>query len=166
MLTTPIQYHRCFFVSLFSVLIIGCGRNVQSTLPDAPPPYPDSPFYESASNNAYIPPESPDPRNQIEPDVPSSSATTRSLNNYKSKTSLKNVYTLEATGTVWVLIQDKFGNELDWMSLIAGKKVPINFPGPLTITCSSGDSLKITDPNGKPFQVAGSRKGISIIRIP
>ena len=166
MLTTPIQYHRCFFVSLFSVLIIGCGRNVQSTLPDAPPPYPDSPFYESASNNAYIQPESPDPRNQIEPVVPSSSATTRSLNNYKSKTSLKNVYTLEATGTVWVLIQDKFGNELDWMSLIAGKKVPINFPGPLTITCSSGDSLKITDPNGKPFQVAGSRKGISIIRIP
>jgi len=165
MQATPIRYQLCFFVSLFSVFIIGCGRNIQSTLPDAPPPYPDSPFYESASNNAYIPPESPDPRNQIEPGA-SSSAPTRSLNSFKSTTSPKNVYTLEATGTVWVLIQDKFGNELDWMSLIAGKKVPINFPGPLTITCSSGDSLKITDPSGKPFQVAGSRKGISIIRIP
>jgi hypothetical protein len=76
------------------------------------------------------------------------------------------LYTLEAVGTIWVLVQDKFGNELQWISLMAGEKVPINHSGPLTITCSSGESLKISDPKGKPFQVAGKNKGITIIRLP
>ena len=167
MQTTPNHYSTYIVVSFFCALILGCGRNIQNTLPDAPPPYPDSPFYDSASDNTYIPPESPNPREALNPNNSNNSAKSDNNKfNFNSNSKPKDVYTLEATGTVWVLIQDKFGNELDWMSLIAGKKIPINYPGPLTITCSSGDSLKITDPKGKPFQVAGKRKGISIIRIP
>jgi hypothetical protein len=76
------------------------------------------------------------------------------------------MYTIEAVGTIWVLIQDKVGNELEWLSMMSGEKVPLNHNGPLTITCSSGESLKIYDPSGKPFQIGGTKKGISIIRLP
>ena len=161
-------YHNFSRILLLGISIIffGCGRNVQNTVPNAPPPYPDSPFYDNVSNsNTYTPPPSENPRENSNLSVPENSYT--SIEKTSPQEPLpKSLYSLEATGTVWVLIQDKFGNELDWMSLIAGKKVPLNHRGPLTITCSSGDSLKITDPNGKPFPVPGSRKGISIIRIP
>ena len=49
---------------------------------------------------------------------------------------------------------------------MAGDKIPINHNGPLTITCSSGESLKITDPMGKLFKPAGLKKGITIVRLP
>ena len=161
-------YNNFFRILLLgvSIIIFGCGRNVQNTVPDAPPPYPDSPFYDNVSSrNTYTPPPSENPRENSNLSIPENPYT--SIEKTSPREPLpKNLYSLEATGTVWVLIQDKFGNELDWMSLVAGKKVPLNHRGPLTITCSSGDSLKITDPNGKPFPVPGSRKGISIIRIP
>ena len=85
----------------------------------------------------------------------------KTTNQSKEKT-----YTLEALGTIWVLIQDKFGNEIQWMSLSAGDIVPVNHNQPLTITCSRGESLKITTADGKPFQVAGINKGITIVRLP
>ena len=163
-----LPYHKLFRTFLCGVplIVFGCGGNAPNTVPDAPPPYPDSPFYDNVSgSNTYTPPPSENPRENSTLSVPENSYTPTKKTSPR-KPLPKNLYSLEATGTVWVLIQDKFGNELDWMSLIAGKKVPLNHRGPLTITCSSGDSLKITDPNGKPFPVPGSRKGISIIRIP
>ncbi len=153
-----------FFCSIF----IGCWGSSQTALPDAPPPYPDSPFQPNSQSNNYIPPPSPDPRgnnygvnNNSYPRQPNQRPSPLPISR-----SFDQMYTIEAVGTIWVLVQDKFGNELEWLSMASGEKVPLKHNGPLTITCSSGESLKIFDPAGKPFQVGGTKKGISIIRLP
>lgn len=151
------------FTLLF--LLVGCWGGAQNELPDAPPPYPNSPYYQgSESTNDYTPPPSPNPRGVSYPRYSDSQATTS--NSGFSAQSKEKTYTLEALGTIWVLIQDKFGNEIQWMSLSAGDIVPVNHNQPLTITCSRGESLKITTADGKPFQVAGINKGITIVRLP
>jgi hypothetical protein len=159
-----------FFVFSFLTFSIftGCWGGTQTSLPDAPPPYPDSPFPQGTNiYEDYTPPPSPDPRGEFL-NQPQNSFV-RGGNDYSSRSRVKSedkFYTLEAIGTIWVLIQDKFGNELEWISLTPGDKVPLKHLGPLTITCSSGESLKINAPNGKPLQTGGTKKGISIIRLP
>lgn len=153
-----------FTLSIFS----GCWGGTQNSLPDAPPPYPNSPFPQSTNTyEDYVPPPSPDPRGELMDR--NQNTFNRNKNDYASRTnfhSSQKFYTLESTGTIWVLIQDKFGNELEWISLSPGEKVPLKHSGALTITCSSGESLRIIDPNGKPLQVGETKKGISIIRLP
>ena len=146
-------------------LLMGCWGGAQSELPDAPPPYPNSPYFQgSESTNDYTPPPSPNPRGGTY-SRNSESLATKTNSSYSGQSKEK-TYTLEALGTIWVLIQDKFGNEIQWMSLAAGDIVPVNHNQPLTITCSRGESLKITTADGKPFQVAGKHKGITIVRLP
>ena len=153
-------YFVCF-------LLLGCWSRSPNALPEAPPPYPDSPYPQGSQTGTYSPPSSPSPYGDNYQKSDNSYRESFKKNATQSSSrSYDNLYTLEAVGTIWVLVQDKFGNELQWISLMAGKKVPINHSGPLTITCSSGESLKISDPKGKPFQVAGKNKGITIIRLP
>ena len=52
---------------------------------------------------------------------------------------------------LWLLIQDPSGNELDWLKLQAGEKVPINHFGALTLTCSSGKEIDIFNKAGKKW---------------
>jgi hypothetical protein len=147
--------------------MIGCWSSASTALPEAPPPYPDSPFPQGSQTGVYSPPSSPDPYGRKYEKYDDSQPKPSKKNTTKSASrSYDKLYTLEAVGTIWVLIQDKFGNELQWLSLMSGEKIPVNHKGPLTITCSSGESLKITDPKGKPFQPAGKNKGITIIRLP
>jgi hypothetical protein len=164
---------RLQFVSVFGLpflffLLLGCWGSSPTALPDAPPPYPDSPFPQGSQIGTYSPPPSPDPYGRNYENREKTRARDYSKKNFPTKQSrpYENRYSIEAIGTIWVLIQDKFGNELQWVSLMAGDKIPINHNGPLTITCSSGESLKITDPKGKLFKPAGLKKGITIIRLP
>ena len=160
--------HTVSFFSLSTLmlhLLFGCWGGSQVALPNAPPPHPDSPFPQGSIQNNYIPPQSPNPR----PDSQQNSIyeDRRSTFSYSSSNKVsEKFYTIEAIGTIWVLIQDKFGNELQWISLMPGEKVPLKHSGPLTITCSSGDSLKINDTNGKPYQFGKVKEGITIIRLP
>ena len=151
-------------ISMFT----GCWGETQTSLPDAPPPYPNSPFPQGTNSyEDYVPPPSPNPRGELMDRDRNSYS--RNSNDYKPRSrisSTEKFYTLEATGTIWGLIQDKFGNELEWISLMPGDKVPLKHSGALTITCSSGESLQITNPNGKSLQVGETKKGISIIRLP
>tara|TARA_B100001248_G_scaffold182890_1_gene139274 strand:- start:510 stop:704 length:195 start_codon:yes stop_codon:yes gene_type:complete len=63
-------------------------------------------------------------------------------------------------------VQDPNGNELDWLKLQRGEKVPLNHMGALTLTCSSGQDVEIYDKNGKMLDMPTANKsGISIIRL-
>lgn len=153
----------CFFLG-------ACGGSGPSTLPDAPPPW-----QEVSSNGEKIaaPPPSPfggtNPRleNSTAPNsfwskqrgLPSTIAPDRPL------TSRPN-YTINAYANVWVLIQDKRGNELEWISMKSGDEVPIMHRGPLTVTCSSSKSVMIADKNGKKIETGNNSNGINIVRLP
>ena len=160
--------HSVSFFSLYPLmlhLLFGCWGGSQTSLPNAPPPHPDSPFPQGSVQNNYTHTLSTNPR----PNSQKNSFYKDRSSTFSHSSSIKvseKFYTIEATGTIWVLIQDKFGNELQWVSLMSGEKIPLKHSGPLTITCSSGDSLKITDKNGKPHQFGKVKKGIAIIRLP
>ena len=147
-----------FGLSLICFYSTGCWKGSPVALPEAPPPYPDSPYPYGDQSETYVPPPSPSPhRNSFAGGKQNSPSTQRSF----GKT-----YTIKAIGTIWVLVQDKFGNELEWLSLMTGQETSLKHTGPLTLTCSSNESLKIFDPDGKPFPVVGNKKGIIIIRLP
>ena len=169
-----IRIRKCIFalfLFIFSflqtLLFTGCWGSSQASLPEAPPPYPNSSFPESSSSyQDYTPPPSPDPRGNFIKTNPDSFSRTNNSSSFSTVRSTNKFYTLEALGTIWVLVQDKYGNELEWISLVQGDKVPLKHMGALTITCSSGESLRITAPNGKFVQPSETKKGISIIRLP
>ena len=160
--TTPPLFF-CFFLG-------ACGGSGPSTLPDAPPPW-----QEVSSNGEKVaaPPPSPfggtNPRlqNSTAPNsfwskqrgLPSTVAPDRPL------TARAN-YTINAYANVWVLIQDKRGNELEWISMKSGDEVPIMHRGPLTVTCSSSKSVMIADKNGKKIETGNNSNGINIVRLP
>ena len=161
-------------ILLFLVLanfLTSCGGGSKTVLPDAPPPYPDSPFVKEVQPGSF---NQSTLGNTTGRDYYNRNRNVGSggwnrsdtAANNKDKYTSKNSYTINAKATVWVLIQDNLGNELEWLSLEKGQSAPITHSGPLTITCSSGESLNIISPDGKPFQPAGMTKGISIIRIP
>jgi hypothetical protein len=151
------------------LLLGACGPGPPSTLPDAPPPWQEV----SVPNDATDPHhglESPKLGNPSPPRPswrdrfsPSSTPSHRPTSTYSST---KVNYNITAYASVWVLVQDKKGNELEWISMKAGDEVPVMHRGPLTITCSSGTSVKITDKNGKKIDPATNSNGISIVRLP
>ena len=155
----------CFFLG-------ACGSSGPTTLPDAPPPWQEIP---SSGEEATAPRPSPfggtNPRlgntttpnsfwrNQPGPS-PSTAAPTRHIITTKPN------YTINAYANVWVLVQDKRGNELEWISMKSGDEVPIMHRGPLTITCSSSRSVMIADKNGKKIKTGNNSNGINIVRLP
>ena len=144
-----------------------CGPGPPATVPDAPPPWQEVPGPGSPSAGGHglqspklgnPPPPGPRWRERFGAQP---SATNRPI-----YSSIKANYHITAYASVWVLVQDKRGNELDWISMKSGDKAPILHRGPLTITCSSGSSVKITDKNGKKIDPVTNSNGISIVRLP
>ena len=158
-------------------VLSSCGPRPPATLPDAPPPSqevsdPDDPTSTSTQHGLQTPklgnpspprPPRPSWREQFPAPSPSSNPIPVKRPTYSS---IKVSYNVTAYASVWVLVQDKKGNELEWVSMKAGDKFPIMHRGPLTITCSSGTSVKITDKNGKKVDPATNSNGISIVRLP
>ena len=64
------------------------------------------------------------------------------------------------------LVQDQFGNEVDWRKLQAGDQFPINQAGSLTVTLSSSDKADILDSDNKKIEINSKNSGISIVRLP
>ena len=75
-------------------------------------------------------------------------------------------YMVKAKGNLWVLVQDQFGNEVDWRKLQAGDQFPINQAGSLTVTLSSSDKADILDSDNKKIEINSKNSGISIVRLP
>ena len=145
-------------------LFCSCGGGSASTLPDAPPPYPGFP----------IPAQNPG-AGVTEP-YPSGSGYASSVpyigtSNYsQSQTAVTPPvsarYMVKAKGNLWVLVQDQFGNEVDWRKLQAGDQFPINQAGSLTVTLSSSDKADILDSDNKKIEINSQNSGISIVRLP
>ncbi len=166
----------------FPLLVCGfvlssCGPRPPATLPDAPPPWqevsgPDDPTPTSTQHGLQTPklgnPSPPKPPRPSWRDKFFGSPSTTNSNPVKRPTYSSNrvSYNVNAHASVWILVQDKNGNELEWVSMKAGDKFPIMHRGPLTVTCSSGTSVKITDKNGKKVDPATNSNGITIVRLP
>ncbi len=140
-----------------------------TTLPEAPPPYPNFPVpYDSTTtgNNQADPFAAPFPvRNSpYQPEVRSKSWS-QSVNAF-SPTPNYSRFTVHAKANLWLLVQDPKGNELDWLKMQGGEKIPLSHAGPLTLTCSSGRDVEIFDRGGKKIDVPDSgNAGITIIRL-
>ena len=124
--------------------LISCG-GPSGPPPDAPPPYSPTPFggfgVQGKQNEK---PSLVTERLQLGTDV----------------------LTLEALGEVWVLVQDAQGIELQWKNLREGEQMPIAKNGPISVTCSNGNALRILGKKGKSLVEPKESKGIAIIRLP
>ena len=158
-------------------VLSSCGTRPPATLPDAPPPWqevsgPDDPASTSTQYGLQTPklgnPSPPRPQRPAwREKFPAPRATSHSTPVKRpTYSSTKVSYNVTAYASVWILVQDKKGNELEWVSMKAEDKFPIMHRGPLTITCSSGTSVKITDKNGKKVEPATNSNGITIVRLP
>jgi hypothetical protein len=165
----------CFFY--VPLLFCSCGGGSVTTLPEAPPPYPNFPVpYEPSDQSApssgsydnqqsRYQPNSYDPNQYRSPTVKSNSSWDSSPNALTPSPNYSR-FTVHAKANLWLLIQDANGNELDWLKLQEGEKVPISHIGALTITCSSGQDVEIFNKEGRKIDSPGSNKpGISIIRL-
>tara|TARA_B100001123_G_scaffold278962_1_gene310746 strand:- start:135 stop:518 length:384 start_codon:yes stop_codon:yes gene_type:complete len=124
--------------------LISCG-GPSGPPPDAPPPYPPTPFGGFGVQGKQHENQSPAPER-----LPSGT----------------DVLTLEALGEVWVLVQDAQGIELQWKNLREGEQMPIAKNGPISVTCSNGNALRILGKKGKSLAEPKESKGIAIIRLP
>jgi hypothetical protein len=124
--------------------LISCG-GPSGPPPDAPPPYSPTPFGGFDAQGK---------QNENPPSVP------------KRLPSGTDVLTLEALGEVWVLVQDAQGIELQWKNLREGEQMPIAKNGPISVTCSNGNALRILGKKGKSLVEPKESKGIAIIRLP
>lgn len=124
--------------------LISCG-GPSGPPPDAPPPYSPTPFrgFDAQGKQNENPPSAP-----------------------KRLPSGTDVLTLEALGEVWVLVQDAQGIELQWKNLREGEQMPIAKNGPISVTCSNGNALRILGKKGKSLVEPKESKGIAIIRLP
>lgn len=165
---------KSIVICLVLAQFVSCGGGSVTTLPEAPPPYPNFPVpYEPNSGNtnpseySSANPVSPSPNYPYSP--PPSESTFGSWKDRPNALSPEPNYsrfTVHAKSNLWLLIQDSQGNELDWLKLQKGEKVPINHTGALTITCSSGKEVEIFDRNGRKVSLPKSNNsGISIIRL-
>ena len=166
-----------FFFILCCLLYTSCGGGSVTTLPEAPPPYPNFPVpYEPCSQQpvpdhvyghqqqgghqtrTFSPTES-NPQN-------SNNNSWRSSPNALTQSPNYARFTVHANANLWLLVQDSNGNELDWLKLKEGEKVPLSHIGALTLTCSSGQDIEIYSKDGKKLDIPESSKaGISIIRL-
>ena len=158
-------------VFFFCLILGACGGGGPATLPDAPPPWQEVP-----SNGEEATPPRPSPFGGTNPRLGNPTAPNSFLRNQprpprsssvpSPSPAVRRNYTVNAYANVWVLVQDKSGNELEWLSMKSGDEVPIMHRGPLTITCSSSKSIMITDKNGKKIETGNNSNGINIIRLP
>ena len=135
-----------------------------------------SPWQEVPSNGEEATPPRPSPFGGTNPRLGNPTAPNSFLRNQprpprsssvpSPSPAVRRNYTVNAYANVWVLVQDKRGNELEWLSMKSGDEVPIMHRGPLTITCSSSKSIMITDKNGKKIETGNNSNGINIIRLP
>ena len=166
---------------LFPCLVlffVSCGGN--PNIPDAPPPYPtySTPNYTPPSDSGVLQPSftyppNPPSLNENFGDPPDSPP---SIPNYKqeyyapppklNQPSLNSRYTVTAEANIWVLVQDEFGTEIDWKKLSKGESMSITHPRPVTVTCSSGSKVKISDQGGKAVNQFTNSSGIAIFRLP
>jgi hypothetical protein len=159
----------------FFILNGGCGGN--STVPDAPPPYPtySTPSYESQVGGTSFQP-SPTYFNRPEQNKPFdniSPSTNRQFSDIyapppekNTSSSLNARYFITARANLWVLVQDEFGTEIDWKKLSKGEKMSITHPRPVTVTCSSGSKVEIVNVKGKKVETNSISSGIAIVRLP
>lgn len=165
-LTTPVNLSL-----LFSFLLLcGCGSG-STTLPEAPPPYPNFPvpFQPGMEENRpFSESKSVQPYKPITQGSNFENPYAREINSqYSSYTPPKNLarYTIQANANLWLLVQDPSGNELDWLKMKPGDRTPLSHRGPLTLTCSSGNDIEIYDQQGKRIDVPEGSGGISIVRL-
>ena len=115
--------------------------------------------YEQVEAFDYIPPKS---------QPPFSSTQNQSFRPITTKHTSASTsrFTLHANGELWALVQDKDGNELDWLKMKNGETSYIYDKNALIVTCSSGNLLSIKDASGRPISFDSKSNGISIIRLP
>jgi hypothetical protein len=157
------------------ILFSSCVRNRPLEIPDAPPPYANFPAPQNfrnypASESTYSGSEfANNSYNQAptagqsfaSPSPPSFASPQQKLtqNSYQR-------YTLEADADLWALVQDTKGVELEWLKMKKGDSRPISYPGPITVTCSSGTKLRILDNQNNLVPTKANQSGISIVRLP
>ena len=148
-----------------TLLFCSCGGGAASTLPDAPPPYPGFPM---PSQNPGSEVAAPYPSGgAYAPTAPYTAPPSYAPQVQESITPAVSArYMVKAKGNLWVLVQDQFGNEVDWRKLQAGDQFPINQAGSLTVTLSSSDKADILDSDNKKIEINSKNSGISIVRLP
>ena len=151
--------HR--FIPLITLALMNCGGGSSTSIPDAPPPYPGFPMPANPSSTSSYPTD-PQPNRSYPGDYPYSQTTAVSVPSIP----ISAEYTVKAKGNLWVLVQDQFGNEIEWKKLKSGDELPITQSGPLTITLSSPDKADIIDSNDKKMKIDSKSSGISIVRLP
>ncbi len=146
------------------LLFCSCGGGATSTLPDAPPPYPGFPI---PAQNPGAEVAAPYPSGSgYASGVPYTGTSNYSQSQAAVTPPVSARYMVKAKGNLWVLVQDQFGNEVDWRKLQAGDQFPINQAGSLTVTLSSSDKADILDSDNKKIEINSKNSGISIVRLP
>jgi len=132
------------------------------------PPYSEAPQNgTTADSYQYAPPPRTSSRITPPPQYTSPNFYNKNkVNPNENSSSSSSRFTLEAKADLWALVQDDKGTELDWLKMKAGENKHLHHPGPLTITCSSGDLLVIKDKEGKVIGTNPNVNGISIVRLP
>jgi len=182
----PIAKTTIVLAWVCSFLVNGCMPRRTVSIPDAPPPYPTFPLpkqdnlknqkFTHQSNNS---PEqsnlhgSPPSQSQSDPSynyIAPTTATKASAKSSDRRSNFTNTksqprFTLEATEELWALVQDDKGNEIQWLKMKSGEAAFIYEKGPLVLTCSSANLLKIKDSLGQPVEFNSRSNGVSIIRL-
>ena len=148
-LSTYKHLNRLLLVFCCAPFFVSCGGGTVTTLPEAPPPYPNFPVpYQPSSTGSNLESASNSfPNSEIS--TSENFSTANPLNSWRDApnalTQSPNYArcTVHAKSNLWLPIQESSGNESDWVKLQAGEKVPINHIGALTLTCSSGKEIDI-----------------------
>ena len=125
----------------FAVLLSSCslfGPDAPETIPA--PPRPDSPANPESGTR---------PSSTIDPSP-----------------AKKELITIEALGSVHVLILDAQGGERQWQQLRTGERMPFVKQGSITITYSNGKALRILNGNGEVLVPPLDKEGIAIQNLP
>ena len=165
MISYKLDWIRIVFLISLPSFFLGCRSNRNVEIPDAPPPYANYPAPQTFQYTQPVPEQSTD-NPFAAPYNPNSTAPDRTYSENEPSRSGDNSYTLRAEGDLWALIQDPKGVELDWIKMKSGESVPLNHPGPIILTCSSGHKLKIFDKQKNPIESKSNHSGITIVKLP
>ena len=165
--------YSLFFI--FTFFQFGCFGLSEVSLPEAPPPdaYKNSKMEPLSVDQSVLRPIS---RNNLPERTDFSRKSIKPLDrhnkiNKKAETNSGVFgFRLKAAHDVRVWIQDKDGKEIAWKRLLKGNEFKIIEKGPLTLTCSSSNSLIVYDSKGTIIHdidsSTGSKRSIDIIRVP